>query len=127
MTEYRQDLPQPIPDRILRLPVERGYPVPFFVDRVDGHYDFRVADARKLKLCVMKKLCWICGEPLGRNLTFAIGPMCAINRISAEPPSHRECAEWSARACPFLIFKEPERNRLQVSVAKLQVFQFTTP
>jgi hypothetical protein len=28
--------------------------------------------------------------------------MCAILRISGEPPSHRECAEFSARACPFL-------------------------
>ncbi len=107
---YRPDLPRPIPARILALPVERGYPVPFFADQVDGHYDFRIVDGRKLARCVRDKLCWICGQPLGRYLTFAIGPMCVINRISAEPPSHRECAEWSARACPFLTLKEPERR-----------------
>lgn len=28
--------------------------------------------------------------------------MCAITRTTAEPPTHRECAEWSMRNCPFL-------------------------
>jgi hypothetical protein len=35
--------------------------------------------------------------------------MCAINRNTAEPPCHRECAEFSVRACPFLRF--PNRKR----------------
>jgi hypothetical protein len=34
--------------------------------------------------------------------SFVVGPMCGINRNSAEPPSHKECAQWSARNCPFL-------------------------
>jgi len=28
--------------------------------------------------------------------------MCAVNRIISEPPSHLDCAEFSAKACPFL-------------------------
>jgi hypothetical protein len=28
--------------------------------------------------------------------------MCVVNRISAEPPTHLECAEFSVKACPFL-------------------------
>ncbi len=28
--------------------------------------------------------------------------MCSIIRISGDPPSHRECAEFSVKACPFL-------------------------
>jgi hypothetical protein len=36
--------------------------------------------------------------------------MCAINRISAEPPSHVECAEWSARNCPFLSRPHAKRR-----------------
>jgi hypothetical protein len=28
--------------------------------------------------------------------------MCAVNRTSAEPPAHLECATYSALACPFL-------------------------
>jgi len=48
------------------------------------------------------KLCWLCGRRYGRWVSFAIGPMCAINRISAEPPSHHDCAVYAAQACPFL-------------------------
>src|SRR5437879_499371 len=28
--------------------------------------------------------------------------MCGINRTTSEPPSHLDCARWSARNCPFL-------------------------
>ena len=49
-----------------------------------------------------EKRCWVCGDPLGVHLTFPIGPMCALNRTISEPPSHHECASWSARNCPFL-------------------------
>jgi hypothetical protein len=98
----RPELP-PLPDRIAKLPVEaRGYPVPFFVEWIDGVPDFRVVDGRKVARCVNEKRCWVCGGELGVHLAFLVGPMCAVNRISAEPPSHRECAEWSALACPFL-------------------------
>jgi len=107
----------PLPRRIKMLPVdERGYPVPWFVQwfHADGspcryapdpfvdHPDFRVADARKKVAAVQENLCWVCGEQLGKYLAFTIGPMCAVNRVSSEPPAHRECAEFSARACPFL-------------------------
>jgi hypothetical protein len=36
--------------------------------------------------------------------------MCAINRTISEPPSHRECAEFAIRACPFLNQRESRRN-----------------
>jgi hypothetical protein len=38
--------------------------------------------------------------------------MCGINRITAEPPSHKDCAEYALKACPFLSnpqAKRPER------------------
>ena len=59
-------------------------------------------DLKKWLRAVNEKLCWVCGERLGRYATFVAGPMCGINRTSSEPPSHRECAQWSARNCPFL-------------------------
>lgn len=99
-----------IPARIQRLPVNKdGYPVPWFVATVDGVPDFRVVKPEALKDAVQDRLCWICGEPLGVWLAFVIGPMCAINRTSSEPPSHKECAVFSAKACPFL--SNPERPR----------------
>lgn len=110
--EVRPELP-PMPTRIERLPVDgRGYPVPWFVvwlddaaERVEpglGRPEFRVMDEVKLVEAVRFSRCWVCGGPLGANRAFVLGPMCAVNRTSAEPPSHRECADWSARACPFL-------------------------
>lgn len=92
-----------LPPRLQSLPVdERGYPVPWFVDWIDGKPEFRCMDGAKWVRAVHEKLCWVCGQRLGRYMTFVAGPMCGINRTSSEPPCHLECAEWSARNCPFL-------------------------
>lgn len=112
MTHQLRDNLPPLPARIKKLPVDaRGYPVPYFVTWLpDGTPDFRVADARKLIKCVKENLCWICGEVLGAHRAFTIGPMCAINRVSAEPPAHLECADFSVQACPFLIMPKAQRR-----------------
>lgn len=99
-----------MPSRMLKLPVdERGYPVPKFVQWIKGKPDFRVLNRTFMVNAVRLKLCWLCGEQLGRHQCFVIGPMCAINRTSSEPPSHLECAQFAARACPFLT--QPNRVR----------------
>jgi len=106
-TEVRPEL-EALPPRLRKLPLDaRGYPVPWFVAWVPGPDgvdvpEFRAMDARKFGAAVKLKLCWVCGEPLGKWLAFPIGPMCTITRTIAEPPSHVECAEWSVRNCPFL-------------------------
>lgn len=104
-----------MPPRIAALLTSRGYPVPWFVAWLDeneeavppgrGFPDFRVLHPRAIVTAVERKLCWICGNPfaLGASQAFVIGPMCAVNRTSAEPPSHVDCADWAARACPFLV------------------------
>lgn len=92
-----------LPSRLHLLPLDdRGYPVPWFVAWVDGKPEFRAMDMEKRIRAVQERRCWVCGQPLGKWLTFVIGPMCGINRIAPEPPSHYECATWSARNCPFL-------------------------
>lgn len=92
-----------MPDRIKALPLDaRGYPTPWFVDYVDGVPEFRAMDPHKWKRAVKEHLCWVCGQKLGAYLAFVIGPMCIINRTSAEPPSHLECARWSMMNCPFM-------------------------
>jgi hypothetical protein len=99
-----------LPVRMTRLPVDaRGYPVPWFVDWIDGQPEFRAMDPKKWRRAINDKLCWVCGERMGRFMTFVAGPMCGINRTSSEPPSHLECAQWSARNCPFL--NNPEAIR----------------
>lgn len=75
-------------------------------------------DPEKWKRAVDRKnpRCWVCGGPFRSRLgfmdtfAFTIGPMCAINRISSEPPSHIDCAEWSARNCPFLSRPHAKRR-----------------
>lgn len=107
----RAELPQPLPPRIARLPVdERGYPVPFFVQWLDGKPDFRIIDSRRMKACKVGGLCWVCGQGLDDTFAFTIGPMCAINRTTQEPPSHLECAEYSVKACPFLTRPHMKRR-----------------
>lgn len=94
----------PMPARIARLPRNQvGYPIPWFVATLDtGVRDFRIADQGRHIDALRFRLCWICGERTGSHVAFVIGPMCAVNRISAEPPAHRDCAIYAARVCPFL-------------------------
>ncbi len=101
----------PMPDRIKRLPIsDTGFPIPFFVAWIDGKPDFRVIGPDKLPQAVNRKLCWVCGQPLGQFKAFPIGPMCAITRTISEPPCHLECAEYAVQACPFLANPRMRRN-----------------
>ncbi|BBZ93139.1 hypothetical protein BRDID11004_59620 [Bradyrhizobium diazoefficiens] len=100
-----------LPERMQRLPIDdRGFPVPYFVPWIDGKPEFRGFDGEKMVICVRHRRCWLCGEPLGKFMVFVIGPMCAVNRVSAEPPSHRECALYAVQACPFLTQPKMRRN-----------------
>lgn len=123
----RPSLP-PLPDRMRRLPLDhRGFPVPWFVAWFDqgkpcdpgvGKADFRVIDAPKMSIAVRQRRCWVCGEPLGVRMAFVIGPMCAVNRVISEPPSHRDCAIFSATACPFLSQPRMKRNEKDLPEGK---------
>jgi hypothetical protein len=110
----RDKIPNRFPDapsQIRRLPVDpRGFPIPAFVGWLDGKRDFRVVHAATVALHAKERLCWICGRKLARLSTFVIGPMCAVNRISSEPPSHLDCARFAAQACPFLTEPRAVRN-----------------
>lgn len=116
------------PDKILPPPVamqfmpkdHRGYVVPFFVEWINGKPDFRVIDGRKMRRCVLENLCWLCGGPLARTVAYVIGPMCAINRVSSEPPSHVECGEYACRVCPFLTMPKALRREAGLPAEMLQ-------
>jgi hypothetical protein len=100
-----------LPARMCLLPVDaRGYPIPAFVETLpDGTRDFRIMSQSHWRRCVKERRCWVCDQKLGAYLAFLIGPMCAVTRTTSEPPCHRECAEWSARNCPFLA--RPQMHR----------------
>jgi hypothetical protein len=115
------DLPTP-PKRIARLPKDsRSYPVPWFLAWMSNgeecppsmpgaEPDFRVIKRGARELAWKKSLCWICGEPMGVHKVYVIGPMCCVNRTTMEPACHRECAEYAAKACPFLA--RPRMRRM---------------
>jgi hypothetical protein len=101
----------PLPPRMMRRPVnERGFPVPWFVSFIGGKWDFVNLDPRKIIEAYNRKICWLCGEPLGQYKSQVIGPMCSINRVSSEPSQHYDCAEFAVRACPFLARPNAKRN-----------------
>jgi hypothetical protein len=114
----------PMPDRLKKLPLsDKGFPIPAFVAWLDiekkrylpegtrgAVRDFLVVNDQYMDRCYRLLRCWICGEPLGRHRIFAMGPMCAVSGTTMEPPSHRDCVEYAARACPFLINPRMRRN-----------------
>jgi hypothetical protein len=110
----------PLPERLKGRPVsERGFPVPWFVSFINGKWDFVNVDPRKIVEAYKRELCFLCGYKLGQYKAFVIGPMCSINRVSSEPPAHRECAEYAVRTCPFLARPNMRRNE-KAALGKLE-------
>jgi hypothetical protein len=100
-----------IPERMKGLSIsDEGYPVPWFVPWVDGKPEFRGMDGEKLGIAVRHDKCWLCGQTLGVYKVFPIGPMCCVTRTISEPPSHKECALYGVKACPFLTQPRMRRN-----------------
>jgi hypothetical protein len=95
---------------------DEGYPVPWFVSWIHGKPDFRAVDTEKLIIAMRHKKCFLCGKNLGVHMTFVIGPMCAVNRTSAEPPAHHSCALYSVQACPFLTQPRMRRNEKDMPI-----------
>lgn len=101
-----------MPSRIRALPRDSaGRPIPWFVATIDGTPDFRVIRPNGINDAIMRRSCWVCGQRRAHgDAAFVIGPMCAVNRTSAEPSSHLTCARYSALACPFLSNPNKERR-----------------
>jgi hypothetical protein len=99
------------PTRVARLPHDaHGRPVPWFVHWIDGKPDFRIIAPGKVEAAISERICWMCGGKLTRHAAFVIGPMCVVNRTTAEPPCHIECAEYAATHCPFLTVPQMTRR-----------------
>lgn len=112
-------LPVPIPARMAHLALDdRGYPIPFFAPIINGKPHFKEIDPKILMIAVKKKLCHICGHSLPKDSFFFIsGPNGLKNRISSDMAMHRECAEFSLAACPYLAFESADRKIQTVGTA----------
>ena len=102
----------PMPDRMKKLPIsDKGFPIPWFVHRDEnGVPNFTAIHPGRIFRAHTEHRCWLCGGKLGSYKCFTVGPMCIVNRVSAEPPSHLECAQYATRACPFLVNPRAKRN-----------------
>lgn len=107
-------MPPKLPRKMADLKIDPVWnlPVPWFVQWIDGKPCFPVMDGTKWRRAVRDKLCWISGKPIGDVMAFVIGPMCGVNRTSAEPPCDLQCALYAAQTCPFLI--TPKMKRMNV-------------
>lgn len=101
-----------IPRHMRGLPKDPKYhlPIPWFVAQRDGKPDFRLVRGGAALEAIHRDICWICGEKLGRYRAFLVGPVTTITKTHSEPPSHRECAEFAARNCPFLATPSMARS-----------------
>lgn len=101
-----------VPGRIARLERDpRGYPIPWFVHRrANGAIDFRVMDPQRFIQATRGHRCWVCGDRLGKFIGFVGGPLSAAQRRYADPLAHVDCAEFSARVCPFLAIPTTQRR-----------------
>ena len=85
----------------------KGYAIPFTVvwEKGQEHPDFKHIDAEKVKLCLDKSLCGICGKKMHGSRAW-IASM-ATDYLDprgwfSDPPMHIACAEYSLTACPYL-------------------------
>jgi hypothetical protein len=118
--QHRKDVVSKItiPKNLRSRPSYNGYIVPFFVTWYLGDKQvnettpgarpsFPTIDAKRQLMCQKRSLCWICGRVMGAFKTFIFGPSSAIVRASMEPPSHRECALYAVKVCPYLTSDRP--------------------
>lgn len=108
--------PPTIPPRMRSRPTDphrRGLPVPWFVTEKDdnGRWDFRFLHPARRDEAVRRRVCWMCGQPLGRYKASLIGPTSFIDRVITEPPGHKDCSLYAVRVCPFLAHPAARRRR----------------
>jgi hypothetical protein len=102
-----------IPDTMKSLELtDLGYLKPWFVKGDD----FRVVDGGKAYKSVTKQNCWICGQAFEESEYALVGDaLSAAVRLFKEPPCHRECAEYAAQVCPFMLYPNAKRRKAGLS------------
>lgn len=101
-----------IPPELEHLPIdERGYPIPFFVGKINGKINFKYQDRKKMEACIQHRWCPICAKRLDKVFSYVItGPRGLKNRVVSDAPMHRLCAEFTLQACPHIHFQKSERK-----------------
>ena len=115
-----------IPSFLAHLKTYGDYPVPFTQMWIDGKPDFRAVDPKKVFQCVDGELCAICGRKLGEFCFFIGGDLSKDNKLFADPPMHAKCAEFAAKACPFVSGERLEYSGRPVDETVVQIEQMAS-
>jgi hypothetical protein len=93
----------PIPERMKKFPLYRGYVVHYTVfvgeDKIP---DFKVVHQAHRTEALNKNLCHLCGQRMMPPFAFIGGPKCMKHRRFVDGPMHLECATYAAKVCPYL-------------------------
>jgi len=102
--------PSLMPERIAARPRDpRGYPYLYML----GEEQFISITPERLVNCIQRRLCGICGCRLDYWIAFVGGPRSIENRTFTDPPFHRECVDYAASVCPYLLLGSYDRSKLR--------------
>ena len=96
------------PKRVQKLPEHQGLKIPYSV-AIDegGKPNYNLTDAEKYITCIRENKCFICGQTLGKHKAFMLPPLAVLRLQHNIPPSHRDCAIWSAETLPSTLNNKP--------------------
>jgi hypothetical protein len=90
----------------------RHLPVPFVAIWEDGRANYTAMDPRRKAEIITRRLCHVCGRPLGKVFVFLGAEVSAQpGGFYVDPPLHERCAELSAAGwCPFISNEQVPRR-----------------
>lgn len=95
---------------------ERGYPIPYFVGKINGKFNFKYQDRKKRDSCIQFRWCPICAKRLDKEFSYVItGPRGLKNKVVSDAPMHLLCAEFTLKTCPHIHFEKAERKEEPVA------------
>tara|TARA_R110000824_G_scaffold2646_1_gene12208 strand:+ start:114 stop:572 length:459 start_codon:yes stop_codon:yes gene_type:complete len=91
-----------MPATLAKRPQFRGLPIPWTVQVTDGIPDFKRLEAHRVDKAYRQRLCFLCGQSMGKEVAFVGGPASAKSRLYTDGPNHEACAVFAAETCPHL-------------------------
>jgi hypothetical protein len=93
----------PVPVRLMHLPTVAGLVVPWITPKAsDGRYLFGVLDPARQYAALARRLCQVCGQPLGRRLVLLMRAQDLPRQCTAEPGCDPQCCSYVQAACPMV-------------------------
>jgi hypothetical protein len=97
----------PVPVWLAHLPTVGGLVVPWITPRAgDGRYLFGVLDPARQHAALTRRLCQVCGRPLGRRLVLLMRAQDLPRRCTAEPGCDPACCAHVQAACPMVVSRQ---------------------